>query len=278
MIKSIVKNSLIIAIICIILTDNVLHLEEWEKDAYRINAKVAVENGGSCTVNVADGRGSISIVENGVIVNRDFLYECGVTDAEISQWQATAQTNNTSTIANDNNILKKNNNTSSDASEKQASTKSTYTEEEIEAAWEETNRVESTCTEAGYIEYTNSLTNETKTEELELAEHSYEEIERIEPTCIEDGSVTYTCLVCGDTYTETLPTTGHIYEWTTTKELGLFTEGLEEEICSVCGEKSGATHTLSAQSPIPFVGVIGIIVVVCGGITGFVIYKKKKNR
>lgn len=151
-----------------------------------------------------------------------------------------------------------------------------YTDEEIETAWEETNRVESTCTETGFIEYTNSLTGDTKTEELELANHSYEEVEHIESTCVEDGSATYTCSVCGDTYTETLPATGHTYEWITTKEAGLFTEGLEEEVCSVCGEKSGETHTLSAQSPVPFAGVIGIIVVVCGGITGFVIYKKKK--
>ena len=110
-----------------------------------------------------------------------------------------------------------------------------------------------------------------------MAKHQYEETERTEPTCTEEGSVTYTCSVCGNAYSETLPATGHSYEWTTIKESGLFTEGLEEEICSVCGEKSGATHTLSENSPIPLVGLIGLIIALCGGITGFIYYKKRKN-
>lgn len=159
----------------------------------------------------------------------------------------------------------------------QAKNKLEYSDEEIEAAWEETNRVESTCTEAGYIEYTNSLTNETKIEELELANHSYEEIERIESTCTEDGSVTYTCSVCGDTYTEEIPALSHDYEWVTTKEASFFTLGEEQYVCKNCGDVS-KTREISATCPIPLMGIIiGICVVLIGAVSGIVVLKKKRT-
>lgn len=45
-------------------------------------------------------------------------------------------------------------------------------------------------------------------------EHDYHETHRVDPTCTEDGYVEYTC-DCGDTHTDPLPATGHRWgEWT----------------------------------------------------------------
>ena len=45
-------------------------------------------------------------------------------------------------------------------------------------------------------------------------EHAYHETQRVEPTCTEDGYVEYTC-DCGDSHTDPLPATGHSWgEWT----------------------------------------------------------------
>lgn len=45
-------------------------------------------------------------------------------------------------------------------------------------------------------------------------EHDYHETYRVDPTCTEDGYVEYTC-DCGDTHTDPLPATGHSWgEWT----------------------------------------------------------------
>ena len=44
-------------------------------------------------------------------------------------------------------------------------------------------------------------------------EHDYHETHRVDPTCTEDGYVEYTC-DCGDTHTDPLPATGHSWgEW-----------------------------------------------------------------
>ncbi len=44
-------------------------------------------------------------------------------------------------------------------------------------------------------------------------EHDYHETHRVDPTCTEDGYVEYTC-DCGDSYTDPLPATGHSWgEW-----------------------------------------------------------------
>lgn len=44
-------------------------------------------------------------------------------------------------------------------------------------------------------------------------EHDYHETHRVDPTCTEDGYVEYTC-DCGDTYTDPIPATGHSWgEW-----------------------------------------------------------------
>ena len=49
-------------------------------------------------------------------------------------------------------------------------------------------------------------------------EHDYQQTERVEPTCTEDGYIEYAC-DCGDSYRETLPATGHSWgEWTTAED------------------------------------------------------------
>ncbi|MBO6127746.1 MAG: hypothetical protein J6P79_02485 [Pseudobutyrivibrio sp.] len=264
-------------------------LEVYDKRNIEIFSHAAIISGGTYSTTIP-GYGSTTVVKDGVIKDYTILYEAGVTDDEINQWYAEAgQTNeNSSSTTAETTTTPANNSTDevqsndNDSNEQnitspQVDTKRQYTDEEIEAAWGETNRVESTCTEAGYIEYTNSLTKETKTEELELAKHQYEETERTEPTCTEEGSVTYTCSVCGNTYDETLPATGHSYEWATTKEAGLFTDGLEEEVCSICGEKSGATHTLSAKiaNPVVLLIICGIIIVTVGASSFILLHKRQ---
>lgn len=232
--------------------------------------------------------GGEAYVEDGQItqVGIDACHNEGISDEEIASWSGASSaaedysnstSNNNNSVTDENSVEDNNSSSSSTTTQSQNASNSQYTDEEIEAAWEETNRRESTCTESGYIEYTNSLTGKTKTEELPLAKHQYEESERVEPTCTEDGSVTYTCSVCGDTYDETISATGHSYEWVTTKEAGLFTDGLEEEVCSICGEKSGATHTLSAKiaNSVVLLIICGIIIVTVGASSFILLHKRQ---
>lgn len=107
-----------------------------------------------------------------------------------------------------------------------------------ESGWQETDRVDATCTEAGSVTYNNSNNTEiTKTEEIAALGHAYEVTDTKEPTCTEKGSTTYTCSRCGDTYTEEAEALGHQKgEWEVTKEPGLFSEGKKVIKCTVCGE------------------------------------------
>lgn len=249
----------------------------------KCHVQVALENGQTLQINGTD------VIINGKIVNRQPLYEDGWTDAEIDSYIAQYSSANTSaTVEEDKATVDQSTssanttteNTITNNSETKTETKApTYTEEEIAAAWEETNRTESTCTENGSIEYTNSLTDEIKTEELELAEHDYQETEKTEATCTEDGSIIYTCSVCGDSYSDTIPATGHTEgNWVITREARLFSEGLKQEVCPVDNEVLDE-KVIPQTCPIPLAGVIGIIVaiaIVAGVSTGVVINKKKK--
>lgn len=107
-----------------------------------------------------------------------------------------------------------------------------------ESGWQETGRVDATCTEAGSITYSNSNNTEiTKTEEIAALGHAYEVTDTKEPTCTEKGSTTYTCSRCGDTYTEEAEALGHQKgEWEVTKKPGLFGKGEKVIKCTVCGE------------------------------------------
>ena len=139
-------------------------------------------------------------------------------------------------------------------------TKADPTQEEIDAAWEETERTEATCTADGKIVYTNSITGDTKEEPLPATGHDYEITETADATCTEDGTNTYTCKVCGDTYEEAIPAAGHVEgEWAVTKEAGLFSAGEKTLTCEKCGEVL-KTESIQQKCPLSLTAVIGIAV------------------
>ena len=151
--------------------------------------------------------------------------------------------------------------------------KTTNNDENLNAndEWVESERKESTCTEAGYVVYTNA-SGEEKTEELSLVEHQYVETSRTAATCTETGSINYTCEVCGDTYSEEIPTIDHLLEEETV-EAGLFTNGSKITKCSICGEVI-SEETIPAKCP-TWVVIITIIAIV--GIVGAIAFAVKKN-
>ena len=163
-------------------------------------------------------------------------------------------------------------------SETKTETKKEPTQEEIDAAWEETERVEATCTEDGKIVYTNSITGDTKEESIPTTGHDYEVTDTTEAACTEDGKNTYTCKVCGDSYVEAIPATGHTEgEWKVTKEAGLFSTGSKEVTCEKCGEVLD-TAEIPQTCPLPLAAVIGIVVavvVIIGVIV--VLVRRRKN-
>lgn len=163
-------------------------------------------------------------------------------------------------------------------SETKTETKKEPTQEEINAAWEETERVEATCTEDGKIVYTNSITGDVKEESIPAAGHDYEVTDTTEAACTEDGKNTYTCKVCGDAYEEAIPATGHTEgEWKVTKEAGLFSTGSKEVTCEKCGEVLDAEE-IPQTCPLPLAAVIGIVVavvVIIGVIV--VLVRRRKN-
>ena len=163
-------------------------------------------------------------------------------------------------------------------SETKTETKKEPTQEEIDAAWEETERVEATCTEDGKIVYTNSITGDTKEESIPTTGHDYEVTDTTEAACTEDGKNTYTCKVCGDAYGEAIPATGHTEgEWKVTKEAGLFSTGSKEVTCEKCGEVLD-TAEIPQTCPLPLAAVIGIVVavvVIIGVIV--VLVRRRKN-
>ncbi|MBE6021807.1 MAG: hypothetical protein E7231_01080 [Cellulosilyticum sp.] len=280
---------LLLSVLTIFYNNIVCDLTYGQKRAIIINAQAAVESKGSCTASLGDGNGEVVVVQNGEIVNKEILYMCGASDSDFAQWGATA--NNEQSTASVSEISNSESDTSStepksDTSDKSSSTANTkqtpnssmgtYTEEEIDKAWEEENRLESTCTKIGQVYYTNSITGETKTEELPLADHKYAETERKEATCTEAGAITYACEVCGDTYTEEIPALGHEYEWSTTKEATLFASGEEKYICRNCGDVS-ETREIPATCPIPIAGIVGIVIISICLVGGIIIKKKKEH-
>lgn len=161
----------------------------------------------------------------------------------------------------------------------QLQSKPTYTQEQIDAAWEEAERTESTCVVAGSVVYKNSLTGATKTEELPLIEHDYQETENVAPTCTEDGHITKTCTGCGDVQTETIKATGHqAGEAIVATPAGWFSEGESVVNCTVCGEEL-SSEVIPQTSPLPLAAVIGIAVAVVALIAGvvFAVVRKKKS-
>ena len=156
-----------------------------------------------------------------------------------------------------------------DSSSSQPSSKSapSYTKEQIEAAWEETGRVEATCGADGSVSYKNSLTGKTKTEKSPATGlHTFEVTEHVGATCVADGHEIRTCSVCGETQTEVIPATGHKEgNPAATKKAGWFSEGELTVCCEVCGEVL-LTEVIPQTCPLALwqiiVIAIGIVILV----------------
>jgi len=126
--------------------------------------------------------------------------------------------------------------------------------DKYEAAWKETERVESKCEVAGSVTYTNTYTNETKTETIEALKHEYSVTSEVLPTCSEKGQITSVCSLCNTEKVEVVESLGH-------------TDNL---ICKECEQ------VIIADKPIsPTVaGVTSVAVVSAIGGTGFFWFKK----
>ncbi len=207
----------------------------------------------------------------------------GMNDAEIqAEWEryhGSSGATDSAAPANTDAGQAESNGAASAAAAPAAPKKPTYTQEQIDAAWEENSRTESTCVVAGSVVYKNSLTGATKSEELPLAEHDYQETKHEEATCTQDGITVQTCSVCGDEVTETATATGHTAgEAVVTTAAGLFSEGEQITSCTDCGEVL-TTEVLPQTCPLPLAAVIGIAVAVvaaiAGGIFAFIKLKKK---
>lgn len=152
------------------------------------------------------------------------------------------------------------------------------TADEWEAGWQETERTDATCTDAGSVTYNNANNTEiTKTEEIPALGHSYDATDIKEPTCTEKGSTTYTCSRCGDTYVEETDALGHQEgDWTITKEPGLFSKGEKVIKCTVCDEVL-KTGSIEQTCPLPLPAVIVMGVAVIALIVGVIAVLRKKR-
>ena len=155
----------------------------------------------------------------------------------------------------------------------------TYTQEQIDAAWEEVSKSEATCTEGAKTEYKNSLTGKTKSEETsEPLGHDYTSTVTTEATCVSEGVAAFTCKVCGDSYEEVIPATGHTAgETVVTKNPGAFSEGEETISCTTCGEVL-EIHAIPQTFPLPLQDTIILVflfIVLSGIISSFIMIRKK---
>ena len=71
--------------------------------------------------------------------------------------------------------------------------------ETYDAAWSKTSNVEATCTQDGYIEYTNSLSGLTKRDEIKATGHVLGDEELIkEPGLFTNGKIVTHCAKCNE--------------------------------------------------------------------------------
>ena len=77
----------------------------------------------------------------------------------------------------------------------------------------------------------------------EAPEHEYAETERLDATCIEDGYIVYTCSKCQDSYTVLQPATGHDYVVMETVEPDYDNYGYSLCRCSLCELESKLNFT-----------------------------------
>lgn len=70
----------------------------------------------------------------------------------------------------------------------------------------------------------------------EHTEHDFQETDKVEASCTTDGSVSYVCTSCGFTTTETTAATGHNYVTTVLTKPNCARTGLNKHTCSNCGD------------------------------------------
>ena len=171
------------------------------------------------------------------------------------------------------------NNTTSVSSSAPAKETSSYTNEQIEAAWEETERVEATCVAEGTISYKNSLTGNTKTETIPATGlHTYKVTEHVDAICTTDGYETLTCSVCGDTNTTPIPATGHTESAPIiTKKAGWFIEGESTVYCATCGDII-STEVIQQTCPMALWQIIAISVTIIAIAFAVIMIAIKKTR
>ena len=129
--------------------------------------------------------------------------------------------------------------------------------DKYEAAWQETDKLESMCETEGYVTYTNSLTKEVKTEVLPPLEHTYSVKSEELPSCTETGTIVSVCNVCSNEKTDTVEALGH-------------TPSL---ICKECD-----MVVLMGTGVAPSVAGVGGVILLAGiGCVGYFICKKIKK-
>ena len=63
-------------------------------------------------------------------------------------------------------------------------------------------------------------------------QHDWQETSRVDATCTDAGSITYTCSYCGETYVEALPALGHDWgDWQLTTPPTATEPGVETRVC-----------------------------------------------
>ena len=171
------------------------------------------------------------------------------------------------------------NNTTSASSSASAKETSLYTNEQIEAAWEETEIVEPTCVAEGTISYKNSMTGKTKTETIPATGlHTYGVTEHVDATCSADGYETLTCSVCGEANTTPIPATGHTESTPViTKNAGWFTEGESTVYCATCGDVM-VTEVILQTCPMALWQIIAISVTIIAIAFAVIMIATKKTK
>ena len=140
---------------------------------------------------------------------------------------------------------------------------------ESEHDYYESDRMEPSASEDGYIEYTCRKCLNIKEEILPATgeseipvecEHDYHESSRVDPTASEDGYVEYTCSKCLETKRETLPATGepeipteciHDYHESSRVDPTATEDGYVEYTCSKCQETKRETLPSTGEPEVP---------------------------
>ena len=155
--------------------------------------------------------------------------------------------------------------------------------------WKLVERVEPTCTEAGYeiYECANGC-GESFRVELEKLDHSWVLVDKTEPDCVNPGTETYQCEHCGETFTvETEDALGHDWgEWNVVVPATYEREGVMRRYCRICGEHqdrlipklrdpSDREDDENPSTGAPFVSALAAIAVLAGA--AYASSKSRKN-